>query len=60
MPNNSPEMQKVETGLSSVKISKKSTGINFEIKVYDEKPEKAEQKANQIYKRLEKKYGSNR
>ncbi|MFP4017790.1 MAG: hypothetical protein ACLFUH_00930 [Bacteroidales bacterium] len=58
MPNNNSEMQKIETGLSSVKISKKSTGVNFEIKVYDEKPEKAEQKANQIYKRLEKKYGS--
>lgn len=51
--------QTIETGTSSVSITKNSKGVNFVVKVYDTDPTLAEQTANDIFERLSKKYDDN-
>lgn len=44
---------------SSVKVTKNSKGYNWEVKVYDEDPDKALTKQIEIEGKLQKRYGDN-
>ena len=49
-------VEKIETSLSSIEIAKNSKSIVYKVKVYDEDPYKAKEKATLIFDTLEIKY----
>jgi len=52
------DAENLETNLSSVELTKTSKGVNIKVKVYGEMAEDAEQRAQDIFDRLQKKYNT--
>jgi hypothetical protein len=52
----SEESTPTETNISSIKISRNTKGVTFEVKVYDPDVALAESKAKEIFNRLAKTY----
>ena len=48
--------QVLETGTSSVQLTKNSKGVNIGVKVYDQDPKTAAKLAEQIFDKFDKKY----
>lgn len=51
--------QTTETGVSSVSLVKNSKGVNIGVKVYNENPTEAKDRAETLFDALSKKYSDN-
>ena len=52
-----PEQEEVERNKSSVKVTHNSKGYNWEVKVYDDDPDKALETTIRLEKKCEQEYG---